>query len=78
MMKKTLLTLLCVVAGWNASTTQKNEMPHLIEHHGRKELIVNGKPFLMLAGELHNSSTGSTHYMKPIWQRMAQKNLNTS
>jgi hypothetical protein len=31
----------------------------------------------MLAGELHNSSTGSSHYMADIWQRMAKKNLNT-
>jgi len=39
--------------------------------------MVDGKPFLMLAGELHNSSTGSAHYMRDIWQRMAAKGINT-
>lgn len=49
---------------------QKNE-------HGAWQFMVDGKPFTMLAGELHNSSTGSSYYMDPIWKRMADKNLNT-
>ncbi len=32
---------------------------------------------LMLAGELHNSSTSDAEYMEPIWPRMAALNLNT-
>lgn len=31
----------------------------------------------MLAGELHNSSMGGFAYMRPIWKRMADANLNT-
>lgn len=42
-----------------------------------KGLIVDGEPFIMLAGELHNSSTGSVENMAPIWERMAAKGLNT-
>jgi beta-galactosidase GanA len=38
---------------------------------------VNDKPFLILGGELHNSSTSGAAYMRSIWERMAQKNLNT-
>ena len=30
------------------------------------QLIVDGKPFLILGGELHNSSSSSLEYMKPI------------
>ncbi|MBW6501686.1 MAG: DUF5597 domain-containing protein [Bacteroidales bacterium] len=41
------------------------------------QLIVDGSPFLMLAGELHNSSMGGIEYMRPIWKRMADANLNT-
>ena len=29
------------------------------------------------AGELHNSSSSSRDYMKPIWPQLAQRNLNT-
>lgn len=40
-------------------------------------LWVDGRPFVMLAGELHNSSTGSVHEMDGLWKRMADMNLNT-
>src|ERR1022692_584560 len=40
-------------------------------------LIVDGKPFLILGGELHNSSSSSLDYMKPIWPRLARMRLNT-
>ncbi|RVT79661.1 mannonate dehydratase [Flavobacterium sufflavum] len=56
---------------------QKYSAPYLKKVGGKTELIVDDKPFLMLSGELHNSSTGSAAYMEPIWERMAQKNLNT-
>jgi beta-galactosidase GanA len=39
--------------------------------------MVNDKPFLMLAGELHNSSTSDDTYMTSIWRRLAQLHLNT-
>jgi len=38
---------------------------------------VDGKPFIMLSGELHNSSASSSEYMKPIWKKLAAMNLNT-
>jgi beta-galactosidase GanA len=38
---------------------------------------VNGKPFLMFAAELHNSSSSSLRYMKPIWPKLAAIPLNT-
>jgi beta-galactosidase GanA len=41
------------------------------------QLIIEGKPFLMLAGELHNSSSSSLEYMKPLWPRLAAIPLNT-
>lgn len=59
------------------AVAQEQSIPHLEKHENGVQLIVDGKPFLMLAGELHNSSTGSSEYMEPIWQRMADKNLNT-
>ena len=39
--------------------------------------MVDGKPFLILGGELRNSSTSSLEYMKPIWPRMAANKMNT-
>lgn len=51
--------------------------PHLESTQGFKRLIVNNKPFLSLAGELHNSSSSSLEYMDSIWPRLVQMNLNT-
>lgn len=41
------------------------------------QLIVDHRPFLMLAGELHNSSSSSLEYMKPEWRELAKMGLNT-
>ncbi|MEM9895526.1 MAG: DUF5597 domain-containing protein [Bacteroidota bacterium] len=41
------------------------------------QLIVDGKPHLMIAGELHNSSASSKEYMEAIWPKLKSLNLNT-
>jgi beta-galactosidase GanA len=41
------------------------------------QLIVDGKPFLILGGELLNNSATSLEYMKPVWPRLAAMHLNT-
>lgn len=30
--------------------------PHMEERNGQKTLVVKGQPFIMLAGEVHNSN----------------------
>ncbi|MGD0788920.1 MAG: beta-galactosidase [Terracidiphilus sp.] len=50
--------------------------PHLEKRGAATQLIVDGKPFLMLSGELHNSSSSSLEYMKPIWPRLKAMGLN--
>lgn len=52
-------------------------LPHLRKQGNSTQLVVDGNPFLMLGGELHNSSMGGFEYMRPIWKRMADANLNT-
>ena len=52
-------------------------LPHLEKRGSATQLIVDGKPFLVLGGELHNSSSSSVEYMKPIWPRLAAMHLNT-
>jgi beta-galactosidase GanA len=54
-----------------------NGIPHLQQNGQATQLIVDGKPFLMLAGELLNSSSSSLDYMKPEWPQLAQMGLNT-
>lgn len=58
-----------------AQTNQ--DIPHLQKHGNLIQLYVHGRPFLMLGGELHNSSSSSLDYMQPIWPKLASMNLNT-
>ncbi len=56
---------------------QKAALPHLEKKGNTTQLIVQGEPYLILGGELHNSSTSGAAYMRPIWEQMKKKNLNT-
>ena len=53
------------------------DLPHLEKRGSATQLIVDSKPFLVLGGELHNSSSSSIEYMKPVWPRLAAMHLNT-
>jgi hypothetical protein len=53
------------------------KMPHLEPRGNVTQLIVDGKPFLALAGELYNNSATSLEYMKPVWPRLKAMHLNT-
>jgi hypothetical protein len=51
--------------------------PHLEKRGTATQLIVNGQPFLVLAGETSNSSTSSLEYMRPLWSKWSAANFNT-
>jgi len=57
--------------------TASASIPHLRKQGTATQMIVDGKPFLMLAGELRNSSGSSLEYLKPVWPRLAAAHLNT-
>ena len=77
----TLVCSLALVAGQTrslgASAAAASEIPHLRKHGTATQLIVDGKPFLMLAGELHNNTATSLEYMKPVWPKLVEAKLNT-
>jgi hypothetical protein len=59
------------------SKNRSDDIPHLRKKGTATQLIVDGRPFVMLGGELHNSSSSSLAYMEPIWPRLARLGLNT-
>jgi hypothetical protein len=78
MKNRNLLTLLlCLSAGTAWLAAQQNAAPHLEKRGAATQLIVDREPFLMLSGELHNSSSSNLDYMKPIWPKLAAMGLNT-
>ena len=52
-------------------------IPQLKKQDTATQLIVDGKPFLILGGELGNSSFTSLEHMEPIWSKLEVMNLNT-
>jgi beta-galactosidase GanA len=52
-------------------------LARFVKHGDTQQLIVDGKPFLILGGELGNSSASSRAYMAPVWPKLQQLGLNT-
>jgi hypothetical protein len=63
------------VAGLSIATAAAP--PHLEKRGETLQLIVDDRPFLVLGGELHNSSSSSVRYMAPVWPQLAALHLNT-
>jgi len=56
--------------------TASNSIPKIIEKDGHHVLLVDGKPFLMLGGQAHNSS-GWPGMMPKVWQAVKLMHANT-
>ena len=53
-------------------------IPHLETHGAATQLIVDGKPFLVLGAEVHNSSTSSLPYTEPVLAGYSSQHVNTA
>jgi len=51
--------------------------PHLEKRGDATQLIVDGEPFFMLGGEVHNSSAASVDELAGVWPEFAAAHLNT-
>ena len=52
------------------------EAPQLVQKDGRYALLVEGRPYLILGGQIHNSS-GWPSELPQVWQSMAALHANT-
>ncbi|KAG7414948.1 hypothetical protein Forpi1262_v016810 [Fusarium oxysporum f. sp. raphani] len=52
-------------------------VPYLEDKGTFKQLIVQGRPFLIRGAELQNSSFSSAKFMQELWPRLVSMNLNT-
>src|ERR1035437_2225921 len=71
------LVLLTLLSPLQSSTAAEAGIPHLRRSGSATQLIVDGHPWIMLAGELHNSSSSSLAYLQPIWPSLTALHLNT-
>lgn len=52
-------------------------IPRIEIRNGKKLLIVQETPFIMLSGEVHNSSSSDLEYMESVWKKADEWNLNS-
>jgi beta-galactosidase GanA len=74
-LKHLAATVLLCAAGHAAA--QAASVPTLRQQGTATQLIVDGKPFLVLGGELHNSSASQLDYLNRLWPRLKAAGLNT-
>ena len=55
----------------------QSQIPHLQKNGNATQLIVDGKPYLMLAGEVGNSSGSNIEYMNKIMKSLRESYLNS-
>lgn len=71
-----------VLAGWlsvamtGAQSAPPRDLPHLERRGAATQLIVDGQPYLALAGEVRNSSVTSRNYMSGLWPKLSQLNID--
>jgi len=72
--------LLCSLAllQAHAQTNSASAIPHLETRGTATQLIVDGKPFLVLGAEMHNSSTCSLPYAEPVLAGYSSPHVNTA
>jgi hypothetical protein len=68
-----VITLLFTITG-----AVQAQIPHLKKQGTATQLIVDGKPYLVLGGELHNSTSASLDYMAPVLAKFSAWHLNTA
>ncbi|MDP4210175.1 MAG: DUF5597 domain-containing protein [Bacteroidota bacterium] len=76
------ISISCIIctllsASGYSQNIQEGSVPKLVKQGISTQLIVKGKPFLMLAGELGNSNASSLDYLKLLWPKLSKMNLNT-
>lgn len=68
--------VLAVFAGATFQAARAAEAPRIEKKDGRYALIVDGKPFLALGGQIHNSSAWPSE-LPQVWESMAALHANT-
>lgn len=52
-------------------------VPYLQKEKNCTRLMVQGKPYILLAGEVHNSNSSSVAYMEDVWDKAQALGMNT-
>lgn len=76
-MRKAFCLVAVFIITFLVRSNGQGHLPHLAKVGNRTQLIVQDQPFLVLGGELGNSTATSMENMEPVWPRLKAMNLNT-
>jgi beta-galactosidase GanA len=68
--------LLCAAGGALQAAGASTQAPHLVEQAGRRALIVDGAPYLVLGAQVHNSSN-YPQALPAVWSAIRDLHANT-
>jgi hypothetical protein len=68
---------ICAAVALCGGAAAQSAIPHLEKRGAATQLIVDGRPYLMLAGELTNSASSDLKYLAPYWPKLAAAHINT-
>lgn len=74
-MRKSVITLIALAT--YAFAISSNAGAQALPEIKGGQLFVDGKPYLALGGELHNSSASIPDYMLPIWEKLNAMHVRT-
>ncbi len=75
-LKYFLLALALALPWYGTGAWSQTPAPELVKKDGRFALMVEGRPFLVLGGQIHNSS-GWPSELPQVWESMAALHANT-
>lgn len=75
-MKGILLFLLSIILLQPSALADTNQQARLVKNDGVKQLVVDGRPWLILGGELGNSSASSPEDVAAIFPKLKDLGLN--
>ncbi len=76
-MKRLILITFLFSAAILFNCSYAQQLPQLKQEGNITRLYVDGKPFIMVAGELHNSTSSNLTYLQPIFPKLKEMGLNT-
>jgi beta-galactosidase GanA len=72
-----IVSVIVLLASISITANSQPGMPALQRNGTTTQLYSNGKPFLILGGELGNSSASDIKYLQPIWGKLKKMHCNT-
>jgi beta-galactosidase GanA len=72
------MVLVATLAAGESAGADQRSLPRLERRGHATQLIVDDRPYLVLGGELNNTAASDREYLKTVWPRLVELNVNTA